>query len=328
MAGGLAVWALRSFDLRALVGTLSLAGWIQILFLVIGAAFLSILPSWLFLRLAGHRMPYLGFTGVMLASQALNVANPLRMGFPLRVYLLNARFGVPAAMGSLLIPLEALMAFLVAISLGLLAAPLYTSVLGARWITGLVAAIIVGATAITVAVKLAEMGRLPVPSALRERATRILGPLKESLRKITLGSLLVFAVAYLFSDLAAALILKLSLHEAGFDASVVYLVCAYCAAYAFGTLSFMPQGLGTRDAMLGFLLHAAGATPEQAAYGALIHRTATTGLSFVLGILAAWAMGLSRRGPVPRDTDAFDTVGLGVGPLPPEPRRQGGDARR
>ena len=132
-AGGLAFWALRSYDLGALAGAIGPAAWLWIGFLFLLSTFLAIVPSWLFLRRAGHAVPLHSFCGIMLASQALNATNPLRVGFPFRVYLLKERFRVPLGTGSLLIPLEGFAAFVVALGAALLAAPLRYAPLTPAW---------------------------------------------------------------------------------------------------------------------------------------------------------------------------------------------------
>lgn len=329
VAGGAAVWALRSFDLRAMAGTLDGSAWLGVALLFLLSTLLAIAPSWLFLRRAGHRIPFASFSGIMLASQAMNATNPLRVGFPFRVYLLKERYGVSLGTGSLLIPLEGFMALVVALGAALLFAPLHDQVLDGPWSTLLVLAALLGLTAAVVAGRLAGQGRLPVSPRLPQRIRGALKSVGESLSHVTPASLFAFAIFYLASDVAVAGILKVAVSGSGFDVSLSYLVSAYCGAYLLGSISLMPQGLGTRDASLGLFLHAAGASPEQAAYAALVVRAATTGFSFVLGILAAWAMGLSRRSPVLRDPALpLETLEPGAGTLTRAPRHQGSEARQ
>lgn len=293
--GGLALWALRRYDLGALAGAIEPAAWLWIGFLFALSTFLAILPSWLFLRRAGHPVPLAGFCAVMLASQALNATNPLRVGFPFRVYLLKERFRVPIGTGSLLIPLEGFAAFVVALGAALLAAPIDPAALSAPWRTGL-ALTALGGVALTLALaRFAAAGAIPVPSRLPARIAGAVRAVLEALAGVTPGVLAAFAFLYLASDVAVGGILDAALRASGFETSFLYLVAAYCASYVIGTVSLMPQGLGTRDAALGLLLHAAGATPDQAACGALVVRGATTGLSFLFGTLSAWTIGASRR---------------------------------
>ncbi|MDP3939997.1 MAG: lysylphosphatidylglycerol synthase transmembrane domain-containing protein [Deltaproteobacteria bacterium] len=326
-AGGLAFWALRNLDLRALAGVLGPGAWGWIIFLFALSTFLAFLPSWLYLRNAGHRVPLASFCGIMLASQALNSTNPLRMGFPFRVYLLKERHRVPLGAGSLLIPLEAFAAFVVALGAALLAAPLHHAALAGPWRAGLVLAAISGVVATITLARLAAAGRISVPRRLPGRAASVARAMLEALSRVTPLTLANFAILYLASDLAVAGILDTAVGAAGFDAPFLYLFAAYCAAYLIGSVSFMPQGLGTRDAALGLLLHAAGAAPDQAAYGALVVRVATTGFSFLFGMLSAWAIGLSRKGSVSPSHRTLDALGLGGRARRAAEPREGGVGR-
>lgn len=324
-AGGLAFWALRRYDLGALAGAIGPAAWLWIGFLFLLSTFLAIVPSWLFLRRAGHAVPLHSFCGIMLASQALNATNPLRVGFPFRVYLLKERFRVPLGTGSLLIPLEGFAAFVVALGAALLAAPLRYAPLTPSWRAALVLAAVAGVAAAILLARLAAAGRIPVPARLPARVAAGARTVLEALAHVTPGALAAFALLYLASDVAVAGILDAAMRASGFEASFLYLVAAYCAAYVIGSVSFMPQGLGTRDAALGLLLHAAGASPEQAAYGALVVRGATTGLGFLFGMLSAWAIGMSRRAGGP--AGALGAAGFVPSGGDRVPGRKGGAGR-
>ena len=102
LAAACSFWALRRVEPAAILSRLGAGNWIVILGLSAATIALTFLPTWIFLRRAGARVPFLGLTAVMLATQAVNATNPLRMGFPMRVFLLKERYGVPAAAGSLL----------------------------------------------------------------------------------------------------------------------------------------------------------------------------------------------------------------------------------
>jgi uncharacterized membrane protein YbhN (UPF0104 family) len=141
--------------------------------------------------------------------------------------------------------------------------------------------------------RLAKQRRLPVPSRLPVHVARAIESLRAGLGHVTPASLLAFAVLFFASNVAVAGILWIATRASGFEASLLFLLSAYCASHVFGTVSLMPQGLGTRDAALGILLHAGGATPEQATFAAIVVRVATTGLAFVAGMIAVSVMGLS-----------------------------------
>lgn len=292
-----ALWALARVDPRAIVPRLDVAGWGAILVLVSAGMALTFLPSWIFLRRAGARVPFLGLSAVMLASQAVNATNPLRMGFPMRVYLLKERYGVPLAAGSILIPLEGFVAIAVAALASVAAAPLGIPALkgapGALLALAAVAGAILAMLAGRVAARRPRAILARLPARLRPAAAPLLAAAAH-VRPPLVGT---FAICFLLVDLAVAGMLKVSLRASGIDPPILFLLAAYCAAYLVGIVSLIPQGLGSRDAALGFLLHAGGATADQAASAVLVTRVATTGLAFLSGLLSAFLLGLTPSAP-------------------------------
>jgi uncharacterized membrane protein YbhN (UPF0104 family) len=322
LVAGAAIWALREVDVRSVAARLGPGGWGAIALLFVLSTGLTYLPSWWFLRRAGHRLSLGAFSAVMLASQALNATNPLRMGFPLRVYLLKDRYGVSAGTAALLIPLEGFMAIAVAVCAALVAAPLHFALTRGPWASVLGLGVVAGVAGALVIGRLAARRRLPIPARLSERVRGAAESLQSALAHVTPASLGAFAVLFLASDVAVAGILKVAAISSGLEISLALLLAAYCASYLVGTASLMPQGLGTRDAALGFLLHTAGATPEQAVFGALVVRVATTGLAFLAGIGAALGLGLARKGtprsraaalPAPRPAPGLPRPASGEG---------------
>jgi len=298
LAAVCALWALRRAEPAAIIPPVGAAGWSAILGLSAASIALTFLPTWVFLRRAGTRVPFLGLSAVMLASQAVNATNPLRAGFPVRVYLLKERYGVPLGVGAILIPLEGFMAIAVAVLAAMAAAPLQVPALRATPGTLLALASLVGGIAAIAAGRFAARRPGTILSCLPARARKAAEPLLEAaahVRPLLLG---VFAICFLLVDLSVASILGVALHASGFDASILFLLGAYCAAYLFGIASLVPQGLGSRDAALGLLLHAGGATADQAASAVLVARAGTTGLAFLAGLVSAALLGLSRRAAV------------------------------
>jgi uncharacterized membrane protein YbhN (UPF0104 family) len=307
LAAVFALWALRHTHPRAIVPRLGPGGWGGILALFAVSTTLTFLPSWLFLRLTGARVPFLGLSAVMLSSQAVNATNPLRMGFPMRVYLLKERYDVPVATASLLIPLEGFVAIAVAVLAAVAAAPLQAPALGTARGAFLALGALVGVAMAIGAGRLAARRPEAILSRLPVRARRLAEPLLAAVSHVRPWALASFAICFLLVDLTVAAMLGVALRASGFEAPILFLLGVYCAAYLVGTLSLIPQGLGSRDAALGFLLHAGGATADQAASAVLIARVATTGLAFLVGILCAFCLGLSRRaaGAGPRKPAPF-----------------------
>lgn len=298
LAAILTLWALQGVRPVGVVLRLGAGVWLATGGLVLLSTLLAYLPSWIFLRAAGHRISFSGFSAIMLASQAVNASNPLRMGFPMRVYFLRDRYGVPLATASFLIPFEAFMTVVVAALCALVTAPFLVAGPESWWKLALGLASGAACLAAMGAGRMAARGRMPGPRWLPERAQRVWNALQTPMARVTPATLGLFGALFLASDLAIVGIMKVAGQSSGFDASLPFLLGACSVSYLVGVISFMPQGLGTRDAALGFLLHAGGATPEQATGLVLLVRLATTGFTFVAGLIAASLLGVSRA-PVP-----------------------------
>jgi len=298
VAAGFAIWALRDVQFGPAFARLGWGAWIAIALLSVLSTGFTLLPSWFFVQQAGHRVPLVRFFGIVLASQAVNAANPLRMGFPMRVYLLRERLHVAVSTASLLIPLEVFMSISVAACAALVAGPLHATAGHERLRFALAGAGLAGALAAVFVGHLAARRPILISRRLPERVARVVESIQSALAHLTPASLGAFAFFFLLSDTAVAGILKVAAAAAGFHATILFLLAAYCTAYLVGIVSLVPQGFGTRDATLGVLLHAGGATPEQAASAVLIVRASTTGLSFLAGLVAASVMGFSRSASV------------------------------
>ncbi len=78
----------------------------------------------------------------------------------------------------------------------------------------------------------------------------------------------------------------------GGSMNVPALVGISAAAFTLGSISFLPMGLGVRDATMVALFIQAGADGEVAIAVAALDRLLSTGVPFLLGILSAQILGL------------------------------------
>jgi len=78
----------------------------------------------------------------------------------------------------------------------------------------------------------------------------------------------------------------------GGSMNVMELVGISAAAFALGFVSFVPMGLGVRDATLVALFVQAGADRDVAIAVAALDRLLSTGVPFLLGLLSAQILGL------------------------------------
>jgi uncharacterized membrane protein YbhN (UPF0104 family) len=290
---GACVYVLPMREFGSALSKLGPREWLQMGGLYFSAMLLLFLPSHRFLVRAGYGLGYLGFVAVMLASQAVNVVTPLRMGFPVRVYLLRERYHVPVSTGTLLVPVEMLMGILVNIAFAL--------GFGSWWRAegnGFTLEVLLGAgasvalAAYFLSKRAATGGRL-TPSGTPGRVAAVIESLRPALSQASVSMLALFALFYAMNTLLGACILKVAAGSAGFEKPMEWLIGAWASAYLMGVLSLLPQGIGVGDASLAWILHHGGASVGQAAAVVLVVRVVMSGLPFVAGLLAWAGLGLS-----------------------------------
>ena len=267
--------------------------WLEMVALYFGAMLLLFFPSYRFLARAGYRLGFFGFTAVMMASQAVNLVSPLRMGFPLRVYLFQKRYNVPVSTGTLLVPVEMFMGILVSSGLAFGFGAWWKAAVGRSAMEALLGA--AGALALAaywLAHRAATGGRL-TPFGTPRRAAALVESLRPTLSQISLGMLLLFVLFYGMSTILGAGILQIAAGATGFEKPLGWLIGAWAAAYVMGVLSLLPQGIGLRDASLGWILHLGGADAGQAAAIVLLMRVVMTGFPLLAGLLAWAGLGIS-----------------------------------
>jgi uncharacterized membrane protein YbhN (UPF0104 family) len=149
--------------------------------------------------------------------------------------------------------------------------------------------------------------RLPLPGIAR----RLLAPdggFVTGVRGVPLSSLAaatgVYAAMFVFVGVRSFYAFELF----GGSMNVMELVGISAAAFTLGSISFLPMGLGVRDATLVALFVQAGADRDVAIAVAALDRLLSTGVPFFLGILSAQMLSL-RATLRPSDSKAQVAVG-------------------
>jgi len=272
---------------------IGLLTWTEMGGLYFAATLLVFFPSHRFLARAGYRLSYLGFVAVMLASQALNLVSPLRMGFPLRVYLFQKRYKVPVSTGTLLVPVEMLMGILVNAGLAFGFGAWWKAAVGRSAMEALLGAAGALALAAYWLVRRAATGGRLTPSGTPRRAAALVESLRPTLSQVSLGTLALFAFLYGMSTILGAGILRIAAGATGFEKPLGWFIGAWAASYLMGVLSLLPQGIGLRDMSLGWILHLGGGNAGQAAAIVLLMRVVMTGFPLLAGLLAWAGLGIS-----------------------------------
>jgi uncharacterized membrane protein YbhN (UPF0104 family) len=239
---------------------------------------------------------------VVTASLAANYSTPLKAGIPLRVYLYKRFMGIGPATGSALMGLELLLGTLVPAVISILALVLLLPE-GELAIPVLVA---VGAAVTVAAIAFVRsrsydrvVARLPLPGIAR----RLLAPgggFVTALRGVPLSSLATAAGIYTAMFVFVGVRCFYAFELFGGSMNVVELVGISAAAFTLGSISFLPMGLGVRDATLVALFVQAGADRDVAIAVAAVDRLLSTAVPFFLGILSAQILGLRAFGQ-PKD---------------------------
>jgi uncharacterized membrane protein YbhN (UPF0104 family) len=228
------------------------------------------------------------------ASLAANYSTPVKAGIPLRVYLYKRFMGIGLATGSALVGLEALLGILVPAVIALFALVLLLPE-GGLAVPAVVAA---GAGLAIAAIAFARsrlydrvVARLPLPGIARSLLAPD-GDIVAAVRGVPLWSLGAAAAIYAAMFLLLGVRTFYAFRLFGGSMNVMELVGISAAAFALGFMSFVPMGLGVRDATLVALFVQAGADRDVAIAVAALDRLLSTGVPLVLGILSAQILGL------------------------------------
>lgn len=228
------------------------------------------------------------------ASLAANYSTPVKAGIPLRVYLYKRFLGIRVATGSALVGLEVLLGTLVPalISIIVLALLLPDGELAVAVFVAAVAAVALAAIAF---VRSASYDRVLARLSPPRIARRVLAPdggFVVAVRGVPLSSLgaaaAVYAAMFVFVGIRSFCAFELF----GGSMNLMALVGISAAAFTLGSVSFLPMGLGVRDATLVALFVQAGADRDVAIAVAALDRLLSTGVPFLLGVLSAQILGL------------------------------------
>ncbi|KPK45960.1 MAG: hypothetical protein AMJ77_06620 [Dehalococcoidia bacterium SM23_28_2] len=146
------------------------------------------------------------------------------------------------------------------------------------------------------------VSRLPLPRVVRKLLAPE-GDIVAAVRGVPLWSLGaaagIYAAMFVFVGVRSFYAFQLF----GGSMNVMELVGISAAAFTLGSVSFLPMGLGVRDATLVALFIQAGADRDAAIAVAALDRLLSTGVPFLLGVLSAQVLGL-RAVLRPKDSKA------------------------
>jgi uncharacterized protein (TIRG00374 family) len=282
------IYVLRSADLSLIysqpVGFWLLQALILLVYLAIGSELVAII-----LRKMGVACSSPMVFLVMQTSYSSSYLGPVKLGVPLRVVLFNKIFGASySAATSATLLAQAIrigILFLVATAGVLVRFRTYVE----EMLIALAALVVLAGVGFVV---LKLIRRFDFQQRLLDRARNFVLSIYDTTKSV--GWQTVVVITGMALVITALLSLSSYLVALQFDQPLSYLDVFFIDAVSIfiGLISFMPMGLGTRDATVIFLLQGAG-VPEEISYTiVIVQRMVWSLLPFVIGLISANILGV------------------------------------
>lgn len=250
---------------------------------------------YLLMRSSGHSTTLWQAYLVLTSSLSANYITPVKVGIPLRIYLYSYFMDIPAAMGTALVTVEALVGMLTPAFIAIAGTVLLFPSLGLTAPVVLVALLLAGLLFI-LRVKIgrlqSHLERLPF-SRFTTRVIRFIERVQSGLRYISPMTVLMVVGLDLLMLWIQALRLWLVLGIFGPAPTPLSLLAVLTISVTAGNLSLIPMGLGVRDASFTLLLAQLGVPHEIALSAAVIQRLFSPGWPLLLGLISTNVLGVS-----------------------------------
>ena len=255
--------------------------WVLLLFLVV-----QFLNLWYF-KLILTRMHSINSSTkllqILFASHSLNYAGPVKLGMPVRIYLFKQILGVPysagiaAVMATTGLDVCIIITLVITLSTWIYISPLVGSILAL--------AIIIVLTGLAALSHKGSFTRLERPTWL----ARFLADIRSLSPLVTFCAILLSATRLLLNSVAGWIVL------AGFGAATSFtkFSLVYFSSHLAGLLSFIPMGLGVKDASIVELLGRMNTAPTISIAFIAIDRLVWSVIPLLIGLLAGWQLGIS-----------------------------------
>ncbi|MBW1981223.1 MAG: flippase-like domain-containing protein [Deltaproteobacteria bacterium] len=273
---------LPSFDLN-IFALVSLNKWSLILCLFLLVQLLTIYYFNLIISKMAPVKSLFRLCQVMFASYSVNYAGPLKLGMPLRIYLFKRILAIPYPAGTASVVLTTgLDVFVMAVIIVTLSGAIYFSAsLG----------LILGSVVIICFAMLVALSRQL--SSLCPGRPAWLANFLSYLGKLSLLSMLAAILISAIKTLLLPLTAWVVLHALGTTVNMAEMTFVYCASHLAGLLSFVPMGIGIKDASLIGLLGRLDTPASVCVAFVAIDRLVWSAIPLCLGLLAAWHLGIN-----------------------------------
>lgn len=277
---------------------LSLERWLLVISLFLIVQLLNVLYFKLILTRMCNISSLSKLFQILFASYSLNYAGPLKLGIPVRVLLFKRVLGVPYGAGIVTVVATTGLDVLVII---ILALALFAWI----YISPLVGLILGLATAIILTGLVWLFHRLPYTRPKRPRWLASFLSDLGNLSPFTISSALVIsAIKSLLICLGSWIILV----GIGGAISLAELTFVYLTSHLAGLLSFIPMGIGIKDASLIELLSRLEISSSVGIVFVAIDRLIWSLAPLLIGLVAGWHLGISEIIKSAREQGEIDQV--------------------
>jgi uncharacterized membrane protein YbhN (UPF0104 family) len=220
---------------------------------------------------------------ILFASHSFNYAGPVKLGMPVRIFLFKQILGVPYSAGIATVMTTTgldvciMIALVTALFTWIYISPLVGLILGL--------AIIIGLTGLTALSHKLSFIRLERFAWL----ARFLTDIRNLSPFVTFCAMLLSATKLLLNSMAGWIVLA----GLGGATGLAKFSLVYFASHLAGLLSFIPMGLGVKDASVVELLGRMNTPPSMSIAFIAIDRLVWSVIPLLIGLLAGWQLGIS-----------------------------------
>ena len=264
------------------ISVLTYQKWLLVLLLFIVVQFLNL---WYFKLILTSMYPINSFAKlfqILFASHSFNYAGPVKLGMPVRIFLFKKILGLPYSAGIATIVATTgldvciMITLVIALSTWIYVSPLLGFSLGL--------AIIIGLTGLAAMSHTWSFTRLERPTWL----ARFLAEIRNLSPFVTFCAILLSATKLLLNAVAGWIVLA----GLGATTGLTKFSLVYFSSHLAGLLSFIPMGLGVKDASVVEFLGRMNTAPTISIAFIAIDRLVWSVIPLLIGLLAGWQLGI------------------------------------
>jgi len=265
------------------ISLLTYQKWLLVLLLFF---IVQLLNLWYFKLILTRMYPVNSFTKlfqILFASHSFNYAGPVKLGIPVRIFLFKQILGVPYSAGIATVMATTgldvciMITLVISLSTWIYVSPLLGFILGL--------AIIIGFTGLAALSHRWSFPLLERPAWL----ARFLAEISNLSPFVTFCAMLLSATKLLLNSVAGWIVLA----GLGAATGLAKFSLVYFSSHLAGLLSFIPMGLGVKDASVVELLGRMNTAPSISIAFIAIDRLIWSVIPLLIGLLAGWQLGIS-----------------------------------